>query len=92
MGRRCDVLIFRVRPGLHFVFRQPVFFPGRFVAVLEHPTAPNSKTGIVSPAIIPALAIVDPTVTHTLPRNVLAGMSSGVPKCVCVCVWGCVCV
>eukprot|EP00736_Rhodelphis_marinus_P009191 Rmarinus@m.7412 len=38
----------------------------------DHPTAKNSKTGIVGAALIPTMAVIDPAVTHTLPRNVLA--------------------
>eukprot|EP00127_Corallochytrium_limacisporum_P007053 Clim_evm13s241 gene=Clim_evmTU13s241 len=38
----------------------------------DHPTAPNSKTGIASPALCPDTAVIDPSVTHTLPPNVVA--------------------
>ena len=35
-------------------------------------TALNAKTGIVSRRLIPTIALVDPEVTRTLPRNVIA--------------------
>eukprot|EP00128_Syssomonas_multiformis_P017112 Colp12_sorted_trinity150504_noHs@7565 len=38
----------------------------------KHPFAAKSKTGIASPALCPTLAIIDPTTTHTLPKNVIA--------------------
>ena len=37
-----------------------------------HPTAPRSKTGIASASLIPNLAIIEPSLTHTLPHNVIA--------------------
>jgi alcohol dehydrogenase class IV len=35
-------------------------------------TSLNAKTGIISRRLIPSVALVDPDVTHTLPRNVVA--------------------
>merc|ERR1719282_788385 len=38
----------------------------------DHPTAALSKTGIASEVLCPTMAMVDPRVTLTMPRNVVA--------------------